>query len=643
MGTIMEEQKKPTVNLSQHSSFMSSLKTQLKETFFPDDPFRHFAGLPPRRRAWFVLSYFAPILQWAPNYKPSFFAYDLLAGITITSLAIPQGISYAKLANIPPVIGLYSSFTPPLVYAVFGSSNNLAVGTAAAVSLLLSSSIRDTVSPENEPENYLFTIFTAAFFSGMFQLALGIFRLGILVDFLSRSAITGYMAGAAMIIILQQLKGLLGLQHFTSKTDVVSVVEAVFQNRHEWKWQSAILGLCFIIILVATRRLKEKIPRLFWVNAISPLLVIIMGGVLAFVVKGKDHGIPIVGELKKGLNPISLSQLQFKSPYLSAALQAGLVAGFTALAEGIAVGRSFGLLKNEQTDGNKEMIAFGLMNIVGSFTSCYVTTGPFSKSAVNYHAGCRTPMSNVIMALCMMLVLLFLAPLFKYTPLVALSAIIVVAMLGLIELHEIRHLFKVDKFDFCVCISAVLGVVFANIEVGLLLSVGLSIIRAMLHMARPTTCRLGNVAGTELYLDMKNYPDSTTFPGFLILQLGSPIYFVNASYLRERITRWVEDEENCTKEKGQDLHYIIFDMGGVAAIDNTGIGMLFEVHRMLGKKMIQMAITNPRGQVVEKLMAAGFIDVVGKEWIFLSIQDAVSGCNFALEEGNKRNGKQEHA
>ncbi|KAK8913978.1 putative sulfate transporter 3.5 [Platanthera zijinensis] len=628
----MERQSRPTVLLSSGIPFGKTLKSRLKETFFPDDPFKHFAGQRHRRRAWSVLSYFVPILEWAPKYKPSLFASDLLAGITIASLAIPQGISYAKLADIPPIIGLYSSFAPPLMYAVFGSSNNLAVGNVAAASLLLASSIRSSISPVNEPEMYLYTVFTAAFFTGLFDLGLGIFRLGILVDFLSRSAITGFMGGTAIIIILQQFKGLLGLQHFTTKTDLVSVVHAVFMNRHEWRWQSAVLGLGFIAILLLARHLKDRLPKLFWVNAICPLFVIVLGGIIAFTADGKSHGIPIVGDLKKGLNPISVSQLQFNSPNVSVALKAGLISGFIALAEGIAVGRSLALLKKEQIDANKEMIAFGIMNIVGSLTSCYLTTGPFSKSAVNYHAGCKTPMSNVVMAVCMLLVLLFLAPLFKYTPLVALSAIIVVAMLGLIELREMQHLFKVDKFDFCVCMAAFLGVIFVGMEVGLLSSMGLSIVRALLHVARPTTCKLGNVTGTDLYRDVEQYPDSSTIPGILILQLSSTIYFANASYLRERIARWVEAEGNIIKAKGQDLQYIIFDMGGVSAIDNSGIGLLFEVHKMLESKGIKVALTNPRLSVVEKLVAADFIDVVGKEWIFLSVNDAVSSYSFTLQQ-----------
>ncbi|PKU83162.1 probable sulfate transporter 3.5 [Dendrobium catenatum] len=632
----MEGQKRGKVNLASRRPFVTLLKSQLKETFFPDDPFRHFSGQPAARRFWSTISYFVPILQWMPKYSLAFFGCDFFAGVTIASLAIPQGISYAKLAQIPPIIGLYSSSVPPLVYAMFGSSNNMAVGPVAAASLLMAAIIQEIVSPEEEPERYVYTIITAAFFTGLLQLTLGIFRLGIIVDFLARSTITGFMGGTAMIIILQQLKGFLGLKHFTNKTDVISVLHAIIQHRSECKWQSAVLGIGLMIFLLFARQLKKKIPKLFWVNAVAPLVVVIVGGVIAYLVDGETHGIPIVGDLKRGLNPITISNLQFKSPYVSVAMKAGIITGFIALAEGVAVGRSLALLKNEQIDGNKEMIAFGLMNIAGSFTSCYLTTGPFSKSAVNYHAGCKTPMSNAVMAVCMMLVLLFLAPLFKYTPLVALAVIIIVAMIGVIELHELRHLFKVDKFDFCLCMAALLGVLFINMKTGLVISFLLSIIRALLHVARPVTYKLGNLPGTDLYRDIDQYPDSKTISGILILQLGSPIYFANASYLRERIARWVEAEENRIKEtRSQDLQYVIFDMSGVSAIDNSGIAMMLEAHKMLQKKGIKVALTNPSLKVVEKFTAANFIEAVGKEWFFISINDAVAGCHFAMQEANE--------
>ncbi|CAO2178467.1 unnamed protein product [Urochloa humidicola] len=625
------------VNLSARRPFVEALRTGLAETFFPDDPFRGFGSLRPAARAWGALKYFMPALEWAPRYTLDKFKYDLLAGVTIASLAIPQGISYAKLANLPPIIGLYSSFVPPLLYAVFGSSNNLAVGTVAAASLLLASIIEEEVPPEDNPQLYLQLFYTAAFFTGVIQTALGVFRLGLIVDFLSRSTITGFMGGTAAIIIMQQLKGMLGMKHFTPKTDLISVIHSIFRYRHEWKWQSAVLGICFLLFLLSSKHLRKKKPHLFWVSAIAPFMVVLIGGIFAFLVKGNEHGIPIVGDLKKGINPLSVSQLTFTDKHVNLAVKAGFLSGILALAEGIAVGRSLALIKNEQIDGNKEMIAFGIMNIAGSFTSCYLTTGPFSKSAVNFHAGCRTPMSNVVMSVCIMLVLLFLAPLFKYTPLVALSAIIVVAMIGLIKVKEFCHLYRVDKFDFCICMVAFIGVVFFTMVIGLGASVGLSVIRALLHVARPNTSKLGSIAGGDVFRDVRHYPHARNTPGVLILQLGSPIYFVNAGYLRERILRWVEEEENACKIDGQDLQCVVLDLGGVSSIDNTGIGMLVEVHKSLDRRGIRIALTNPRLGVTEKLMLSGYIkDTIGEEWVFLTVKDAVTACRYALQRSRSK-------
>ncbi|CAN1240996.1 Probable sulfate transporter 3.5 [Linum perenne] len=524
-------------------SFWSKLKYHCKETLFPDDPFRTIrTSKKPLSRLKATLDYFVPIFEWLPNYNVrTDLKYDLLAGITITSLAIPQGISYAKLADIPPIIGLYSSFIPPLVYAVFGSSKHLAVGTVAASSLLIADSISSKVSAKENPTLYLNLVFTATFITGVFQTLLGVLRwwvdgrLGILVDFLPHSTITGFMGGTATIICLQQLKAIFGLTHFTTHTDVVHVLRAVFTNKNIKLIYISMTPFIILLWLIVTFMQRKRKPKLFWVSAIAPMSVVIIGCIFAYVLDTEKHGIQIVGDLKKGLNPISIYNLNFGSQYLPATIKAGLITGIIAMAEGIAIGRSFAIVKNQQTDGNKEMVAFGLMNIIGSFFSCYLTTGPFSKTAVNFNAGCRTAMSNIVMSICMMLTLVFLAPLFKYTPLVALAAIILSAMLGLIDYEEMYRLFKVDKFDFLICMTAFLGVTFLNMDNGLAMSVGLALLRALLYVARPSISTLGRIPNSAIYRDMEQYPEGTKIPGMLVLQLGSPIYYASSNYIRESL------------------------------------------------------------------------------------------------------------
>ncbi|KDP32302.1 hypothetical protein JCGZ_13227 [Jatropha curcas] len=632
MGSTVADPNVHQVNFPTPRSFGATFKSHCKETFFPDDPFRQFRNEKSFDKFKKAVQYFVPIYEWLPNYNLRTFKFDLLAGITIASLAIPQGISYAKLANLPPIIGLYSSFIPPLVYAIFGNSKHIAVGTVAACSLLLAHTIGEKVSPKDDPTLYLYLVFTATFFTGIFQTILGLLRLGILVDFLSHSTITGFMGGTATLICLQQLKGMLGLTHFTTKTDVVSVLHAVFQHRDEWKWQSAVVGVVFLIFLQSARLVRKKRPNLFWVAAIAPMVVVIVGCLFAYFAHADKHGIQIVGHIGKGLNPISIKYLNFKSEYLGVTLKAGIITGLIALAEGIAIGRSFAIMKNEQVDGNKEMIAFGLMNLVGSFTSCYLTTGPFSKTAVNFNAGCRTAMSNIVMAICMMLVLLFLAPLFRYTPLVALSAIIMSAMFGLIDYEEIYHLFKVDKFDFVICMAAFFGVAFISMDYGLIMSVGLALLRTLLYAARPATCRLGKISDSNLYRDTEQYPGLTRMPGVLVLQLGSPIYFSNSNYIRERIFRWIRDEEDIVELKGSIVEHVLLDLSGVTSIDTTGIETLIEICKMLNAKEIKMVIINPRLDVLEKMIRSHFVDKIGKESIFLSIEDAVEASLFSLSK-----------
>ncbi|KAI7744969.1 hypothetical protein M8C21_033577, partial [Ambrosia artemisiifolia] len=618
------------VSFAAPRSFATTFKSDLKETLFPDDPFHDFDGKTLPEKAKKCIRYFVPVFQWLPSYTLKFFMYDLLAGITIASLAIPQGISYAKLANIPPIIGLYSSFVPPLIYAVFGNSKHIAVGTVASSSLIIAGAIEKKVHEADDPQLYLNLIFTATLVSGVIQLILGVFRLGILVDFLSHSTITGFMGGAATIICLQQLKGIFGLKHFTTQTDVVSVTKAIFENKHEIRWECTLVGIIFLIFLHLAKMVKQKKPKLFWVSAIAPMVVVAIGCIFAYVADVEKYGIAIVGPLKKGINPPSLKNLDFDSKYISAPIEAGIITALVALAEGIAIGRSFALMVNQQIDGNKEMIAFGLMNIVGSLTSCYITTGPFSKTAVNYNAGCKTQMANVVMAVCMLLTLFFLAPFFSYTPLVVLSAIIMSAMLGLIEYEKAYHLFKTDKFDFLICMAAFLGVAFISMDKGLMLSVGLALVRALLYVARPASSKLGNIPDTSLYRDVEQYPGAISIPKTLVLQLGSPIYFANASYIRERILRWVRDEKASKDFEGDDVEYVLLDLGGVTSIDITGVETLIEIRRSLEVQEIKVVIVNPRLEVMEKLIVTNFVDIIGKDHIFLSIQDAIEGCNFSF-------------
>ncbi|XP_010552708.1 PREDICTED: probable sulfate transporter 3.3 [Tarenaya hassleriana] len=629
----MEVQK---VVLPPRRSTAEKLKGRLKETFFPEDPLRQFRGQSPNTKLIMAAQYIFPILEWAPHYSLSLLKSDVVSGLTIASLAIPQGISYAKLANLPPIVGLYSSFVPPLVYAVLGSSRDLAVGPVSIASLILGSMLRQEVSPNNDPVLFLQLAFTSTFFAGLFQASLGLLRLGFIIDFMSKATLTGFGGGPAIIVSLQQLKALLGITHFTKQMGVVPVLSSVFRHTDEWSWQTILMGVCFLVFLLATRHLGMKRPRLFWVSAGAPLVSVIVSTLLVFAFRADRHGITVIGKLQEGLNPPSWNMLKFGGRHLGLVAKTGLITGIVSLTEGIAVGRTFAALKNYRVDGNKEMIAIGLMNLIGSSTSCYVTTGAFSRSAVNHNAGAKTAVSNIIMSVTVMVTLLFLMPLFQYTPNVALGAIIVTAVVGLIDIPSALHIWKIDKFDFLVFLCAFLGVIFISVQHGLAIAVGISMLKIMMQITRPKTVRMGNIPGTGIYRNLDHYKEAQKIPGFLILSIEAPVNFANSTYLTERISRWIEDcEAEEAAEKHSSLRFLIVEMSAVSGVDTNGVSFFRDLKRATEKKSIELVLVNPLSEVMEKLQRgdeAG--DFMRPESLFLTVAEAVSSLSLKSHSPN---------
>ncbi|KAL6192677.1 hypothetical protein ACLB2K_033763 [Fragaria x ananassa] len=635
------------VVLPPYRSTFQKLKAKLKEILFPDDPLHQFKGQTSKQKWILGAQYVFPILEWGPSYSFKLFKSDIVAGLTIASLAIPQGISYAKLANLPPIVGLYSSFVPPLLYAVLGSSRDLAVGPVSIASLIMGSMLMEEVSPTKEPVLFLQLAFTSTFFAGILQASLGFLRLGFIIDFLSKATLIGFMAGAAVIVSLQQLKSLLGIKNFTKKMALVPVLTSVFKERKETNdlivlmiavvmanythglllpcpatalqthcW--TLTNLFGVVCLDNVQSMKK--PKMFWVSAGAPLVSVILSTLIVFAVKANNHGISVIGELQKGLNPPSWNMLQFKGTYLGLVIKTGIITGIISLTEGIAVGRTFAAIKDYRVDGNKEMIAIGIMNIVGSSTSCYITTGSFSRSAVNHNAGAKTAMSNIVMSVTVMVTLLFLMPLFQYTPNVILGAIIVTAVIGLIDVPAAYHIWKVDKYDFLVLVCAFVGVIFISVQEGLAIAVGISVFKIMLQVTRPRTVVLGNIPGTDIFRDLQHYKDSTaTVPGFLIISIEAAINFANTTYLNERILRWIEEEDD--GEKRSSIRYVIIDMTAVSTIDTTGITLFRD-----------LVLVNPLSEVMEKLKKAYEGDeIMRPDALYLTVGEAVASLSISIK------------
>ncbi|KAH7851844.1 hypothetical protein Vadar_017228 [Vaccinium darrowii] len=620
----------PVLNPPRPPGLWDDLKTTVGEVFLSHEKRFRFLVKEPMSGTISILGSFFPILVWGRNYTIAKFKSDLLAGLTLASLCIPQSIGYATLAKLDPQYGLYTSVVPPLIYAFMGTSREIAIGPVAVVSLLLSAMVQKLEDPVANPIAYTRLALTVTFFAGIFEAAFGFLRLGFLVDFLSHAAIVGFMAGAAIVIGLQQLKGLLGLTHFTVKTDIISVLEVILKSAPKsWSPYNFILGSSFLTFLLITRFLGKRNRKIFWLPAIAPLISVILSTLIVFLTRADEHGVKIVKHIKGGLNPSSVHQLQFDGPHASEVVKIGLIVAVIALTEAIAVGRSFASLKGYHIDGNKDMVAMGFMNIVGSLTSCYAATGSFSRSAVNFSAGCETVMSNIVMAITVALSLELFTRLLYYTPIAILASIILSALPGLIDLNEAYRIWKVDKLDFLACIGAFFGVLFVSVEIGLLVAVIISFAKILLNAIQPGIEALGRFPGTDVFCEVNQYPMAIKTPGILTIRIKSALLcFANANFVKERIIKWVDekgDDEDCTKGNAEGRSrpkLVILDMSSLMNIDTSGIASLEELQKKLMLHGTQLAIANPRWQVIDKLRLANFVNKTGGR-IFLTVGEAM--------------------
>lgn len=460
------------------------------------------------------------------------------------------------------------------------------------------------------------------------------FRLGFLVDFLSHAATVGFMAGAAIIIALQQLKGFLGIKKFTKKTDIISVMHSVWSAvHHGWDWRTIVIGVSFLAFLLVAKYIGKRKRRLFWVSAIAPLVSLILSTFFVYISHADKHGVKIVGHIPKGVNPSSAGEIHFTGIYLAKGFRIGAVVGVIALAESLAIGRTFAEIRGYELDGNKEMAALGATNIVGSLTSCYVVTGGFARSAVNFMAGCQTAASNMVMSCIVLLTLLVITPLFKYIPNAILSSIVISAVLGLIDIKEIIQIWKIDKFDFIACMGAFFGVILHSVEIGLLITVCLSFGKIMFRATRPQTSILGKLPGSSEFSNIQQHSEATMVPGVLIVRVHSAIYFSNSNYIKERILKWLNEKEDQLELKNlPKIKYLILDMSAVADIDTSGTHALEKLYRSLEKKNVKLIIGSPGQFVVDKLHASNLINLIGEDRIFLSVADAVLTCSPTIQE-----------
>lgn len=545
-----------------------------------------------------------PILNWINPYNRGNFKGDLTAGLTVGVMLIPQGMAYAMIAGLPPIYGLYASLAPLIIYAVFGTSRQLAVGPVAMVSLLIATGVSQLA--EIGSAEYIGLTILLALMVGLIQFLLGVFRLGFIVNFLSHPVISGFTSAAALIIGFSQLKHLLGIDIPRSNYIHQILIDA-FKGIQDLAVPTFLIGLGAIALIIGLRKINKSIPGAL-IAVAAGILIVYLGGL-------NDIGVGIVGEIPEGLPSVVIPSMDFGagSQLFGIALTIALV-GFM---ESIAVAKAIQAKhKDYQLSSNQELIGLGLANIGGAFLQAFPTTGGFSRTAVNDQAGAKTGLAAIISAFVIALTLLFLTPLFFYLPNAILAAVIMVAVFGLVDFKEAIHLWKSDKRDFSMLFATFLGTLALGIEEGIILGVVLSLAMVIYRSAYPHMARLGKVPHTNKYLNVERFKELEVRDDVLVIRLDAQLYFANASAFREKISDLIATE-------GKKAKVVIISAAAINGIDTSAIHMLEDLITDLKTADVELFFAAVKGPVRDSLHKTGFTQRHGEDKFFLTVQDAV--------------------
>ena len=550
-------------------------------------------------------SYF-PIVSWIKSYSKKELKSDFAAGLTVGVMLIPQGMAYAMIAGLPPVYGLYAALFPQVVYAFMGTSRQLAVGPVAMDSLIVATGLG--ALSLSGPQEYLALALFLAFFVGTIQLLMGFLKLGVFVHFLSRPVISGFTSAAAIIIGLSQLNHLLGVSIPRSNKIhelFISLIELIPQA-HGLTVLVSVLGVCFIFVL---RRYFPKLP--------AALILVVLATVTVAQFKEVETGLILLENVPGGLPSMIMPSAEWGQIY--ALIPLALTLALIAFMEAISVAKA--IEEKEKTNSlnaNQELIALGAANVVGSIFQAYPTTGGLSRTAVNYDAGAKSGISALFSALVVGLTLLFFTSFFYFLPTAILGAIIVVAIVKLIDFNYPRELWKNNRKEFFILLFTFLVTLFIGIKEGILLGVFVALLYMVYQNTQPHIAVLGRIKDTHYFKNITRFSeDVITYPNVLILRFDGQLFFGNQTYFRETVSAHIKKQKPLVK-------HLVIASAGINSIDASAQQMLSLFMEELHQKQINIYWTGLIGPLRDQFYKAGFLDQFDGLFVFSSLEAAIN-------------------
>jgi sulfate permease, SulP family len=549
-----------------------------------------------------ILNSVLPISGWIRGYRREDFRGDLIAGITVGVMLIPQSMAYALLAGVPPVYGMYASLVPLAVFPLFTSSRHLAVGIMALDCMIVAAGLGNLAEPFSS--EYIGLAIILTLMVGLLQLTMGLLRFGFVVNLLSRPVIQGFTAAAALTIALSQIRNLTGISEMHS-ANVMQILSDMIRLGGDSHIPTLLIGLGGIVLLVGIRRVVPRIP--------GPLMAVIIGTVLVWTARMDISGVAIVGSIPAGLPAFSVPGITFES--VQALIPTAITLALLQFVTVISLSKVFAMRHRYGIEANREMVALGAMNLAGSLFRSLPVSGSFSRSAVTDQSGGRSSLANFVAALVIGLTLLVLTPLFYYLPIPVFASIIIVSAMNLVDVRELRFLLKTKRIDGLLSVATFLATLFVGIHQGILTGVGLSLLAMLYQVSRPRVAILGKIPGKNMFRDMAHHPEARQVEGIFIIRLDERLGFANAEYVRDFIFSHLRSDP---------AGVLILDACSINDLDTTALLVLQEIHDVLSERGVKFQVTGAKATVYNVLRESGLYDRIGPSHFFLSVGDAIS-------------------